>query len=481
MELDPPRDGQVFLSTMPAGRDQRRLAVVIAVIATVIFLAAAPFAKVPLPPALAFISIHESALLVINLITAVLLFVQFAILRSHRLLVLATGYLYAAVMPIPHLLAFPGIVTPTGLLGGGSQTSAWVFVFWQLGYEVCIICYAVLRDNEPAPYPPQRRARVAMLIAAAIVLASVCLLTWLATQNETLLPALLRDGNYTRATFIIAAIGWAFGPVTLLALLRRRPKSVLDLWLLVVIYLMLLAGAMSAILNSGRFDFGFYFGRLYGLAATSFVLINLLIENSRLYVKLAAGQDELRRLTTVDPLTGIANRRAFDAALNSEWRRAVRNRTSLSLLLVDVDCFKSFNDLYGHPAGDDCLRRIARVLVGTARRGGETIARLGGEEFAVLLPTIESSDASALARRVCQTIRDLGIRHGASPVAVHVTISVGVASTFPSREADPWDPGPPGLVERADRALYGAKAAGRDQVAEYRPSMADLPQGGLQG
>jgi diguanylate cyclase (GGDEF)-like protein len=206
-----------------------------------------------------------------------------------------------------------------------------------------------------------------------------------------------------------------------------------------------------------------------------------LIENSRLYVKLAAGQDELRRLTTVDPLTGIANRRAFDAALDSEWRRAVRNRTSLSLLLVDVDCFKSFNDLYGHPAGDDCLRRIARVLVATARRGGETIARLGGEEFAVLLPTIESSDASALARRVCQTIRDLGIRHGASPVAVHVTISIGVASTFPAREADPWDPGPPGLVERADQALYGAKAAGRDQVAEYRPSMADLPQGGLRG
>jgi len=212
--------------------------------------------------------------------------------------------------------------------------------------------------------------------------------------------------------------------------------------------MLLLSAALSSLLNTGRFDFGFVFGRLFGLAAASFVLINLLIQNSRLYAKLAAGQAELQRLTRVDPLTGIANRRAFDAAIETEWRRAMRNKTSLALLLVDVDSFKSFNDIYGHPAGDDCLRVIANVLVKTARRAGETVARCGGEEFTVL-----------------------HIPHVASPVAAHVTISAGVAVAFPSHDLDPWDPGPDGLVERADRALYAAKAAGRDQVAEDAPDV----------
>jgi diguanylate cyclase (GGDEF)-like protein len=136
------------------------------------------------------------------------------------------------------------------------------------------------------------------------------------------------------------------------------------------------------------------------------------------------------------------------------------------LLLVDVDSFKSFNDVYGHPAGDDCLRAIADVLVKTARRAGETVARCGGEEFTVLLPGVDGTEASMLARRLCQTVRNLNIPHAASPVAPHVTISAGVAAAFPSRDPDPWDPGPDALVERADRALYAAKAAGRDQVAE---------------
>jgi diguanylate cyclase (GGDEF)-like protein len=247
---------------------------------------------------------------------------------------------------------------------------------------------------------------------------------------------------------------------------RRKPDSVLDLWLSVVIVLSLLAALQSSLFNAGRFDFGFYSGRLFGLAAASFVLINLLVENGRLYAKLAAGQAELRRLTTVDPLTGIANRRAFDTALDAEWRRAMRNRAGLSLLLLDVDCFKSFNDVYGHPAGDDCLRKIAGVLVGTARRGGELIARCGGEEFAVLLPGVGATEATALAQRVCQSVRDLNVAHAASTVTAYVTVSIGVAAILPARASDSRQTSPVSLVERADRALYAAKAAGRDRVAE---------------
>jgi diguanylate cyclase (GGDEF)-like protein len=463
MELDTQQD-QLFVATNPAGPNQRRQAVIVIGVAIIGFLLAVPFARIPLPPAWAFLSIHESALLVIALITAVLLFGQYEIVRSRALLILAGGYLYAAVMAIPHLLSFPGIFGPQGLLGNNPQTPPWIFVFWRVGYEIALIAYALLRHREPSF--STRGAGVEIALAVAGVLITGLLLTLVAVVFGGALPVLQVDGQYTRPTIVIALLSWSIGLFVLLVFWWRKPDSVLDLWLSVVIVLSLLAALQSSLLNTGRFDFGFYFGRLFGLAASSFVLINLLVENGRLYAKLAAGQAELRRLTTVDPLTGIANRRAFDTALDSEWRRALRNRDNVSLLLLDVDSFKSFNDVYGHPAGDDCLRKIAGVLVGTARRGGELIARCGGEEFAVLLPGVGATEASALAQRVCQSVRDLNVTHAASTVAAHVTVSIGVAAMLPARPNDPRQAVPASLVERADRALYAAKAAGRDRVVE---------------
>jgi diguanylate cyclase (GGDEF)-like protein len=256
--------------------------------------------------------------------------------------------------------------------------------------------------------------------------------------------------------------------------LWRRLRSVLDLWALVVGCVQVLEVALSSTLNSGRFDLGWYLGRTYGLAAVRFVLVMLLIENGRLYSKLVDGQAELRRLAAVDPLTRVANRRAFDDALDEEWRRAIRSKTTLALLIIDVDSFKAFNDVHGHVVGDRCLQMIADVLASGGRRAGETVARYGGEEFAIPLPGTDLAKASALARRLLQGVRELDIPRVDARGGPDVTISVGVACVLPVREADPADPGPTILVEAADKALYAAKAAGRNQVAEYVPHVAAL-------
>jgi hypothetical protein len=156
-------DDRTSLSTTVAGPRQRRLALAVVLISTVLFLIAAPFAKVPLRPVAAFIPVYETALFLIDLITAVLLFGQFAILRSRALLVLASGYLFTSTMTVVHALSFPGLFSPTGLLGAGPQTTVWLYVFWHVGFALFVIAFALLRDDTSAPDGPDRDPRVAIV------------------------------------------------------------------------------------------------------------------------------------------------------------------------------------------------------------------------------------------------------------------------------------------------------------------------------
>jgi hypothetical protein len=361
MGLDVSFDDRTSLSTTVAGPRQRRLALAVVLISTILFLIAAPFAKVQLRPVAAFIPVYETALFLIDLITAVLLFGQFAIFRSRALLVLASGYLFTSTMTVAHALSFPGLFAPAGLLGAGPQTTVWLYVFWHVGFALFVIAFALLRDDATAPDTPGRDARLAIASSVVFVLFVTGSVTLLATAGQRVLPAIMEGNRYGAGAYLIALGGWPVVLLALAVLLRRGPRSVLDLWVVVVMCVQVLEIALSATLNGGRFDLGFYSGRIFGLLAVSFVLLVLLIENSRLYAKLVAGQARLRRLSSADPLTGIASRRAFDEALEQEWRRAMRNRATLALLMIDVDGFKSFNDTYGHVAGDGCLRMVAHA------------------------------------------------------------------------------------------------------------------------
>lgn len=174
--------------------------------------------------------------------------------------------------------------------------------------------------------------------------------------------------------------------------------------------------------------------------------------------KLDTANQELKRLTSLDGLTGIANRRHFDEVLEREWLRAMRQGQELSILMCDIDFFKQYNDHFGHQSGDECLRLIAQTLASSIERGGDLLARYGGEEFVAVLPGTSLIGASFVAAQMRKAVNKLAIPHPKSQYG-HVTASFGIASAVAMPETNPQD-----IVGAADRALYKAKNGGRNRV-----------------
>ena len=181
--------------------------------------------------------------------------------------------------------------------------------------------------------------------------------------------------------------------------------------------------------------------------------------------QLTLSNTQLERLSTLDTLTGLANRRRFDEVLAQEWRRSAREGTPLSLVFCDIDFFKNFNDGYGHLAGDECLVKVAQVVSAASNRPGDLAARYGGEEFVLVLSGTGEEAARRLAEKLRARVEELRIPHAHGPLGPHLTISLGVASAVPRPGSAPEE-----LLNLADRALYAAKDDGRNRVKVLRPS-----------
>ena len=256
------------------------------VVSLVMFGIASWWAKEPLPQVWAFIPLYAAALVVSDLITALLLFGQFRIAGSKAVLVLAGGYLYTAFATIAHGLSFPGLFAPGGVLGGGPQATAWLYMFWHGGFPLFVVAYTLLSRRTGGGgrvAMPPGRAILATVVATAL---AVLGLAALVTAGHDALPAIMQGNRYTPTMIGVVSSVWLASLASLVLLWWRRPHSVLDVWLMVVLCAWLLDIALSAVLNAGRFDVGFYLGRVYGLLAATFVLGVLLLENGRLYAGL---------------------------------------------------------------------------------------------------------------------------------------------------------------------------------------------------
>jgi diguanylate cyclase (GGDEF)-like protein len=178
----------------------------------------------------------------------------------------------------------------------------------------------------------------------------------------------------------------------------------------------------------------------------------------RNHLELKLYRDRLMQLSMIDGLTSIPNRRQFDKVVAQEWQRGIRKQTHVSILLLDIDFFKQYNDFYGHLKGDDCLKKVATALSGQLHRPTDMVARYGGEEFVIVLPDTGKEGAKHVGERIIIHLVELNIEHSQSAVAPHVTMSMGIASTMPTNECCL-----PDFIESADKALYKAKQKGRNR------------------
>jgi len=262
-----------LLTRSPSPGD-RNLALLMLGASTVIFVLLAPFAPVKLPAQPLFIPVYQGLLLLSDLATAAIFLAEFRATRTRGALVLAVAYLFTALLIVPHTLSFPGLFAPQGLMGSGPQTTAWLYMFWHAGFPLLVIAYALVRhDTRPLAH------RAAWLLFAVLVaIAAAIGFTLLATRGHDHLPAVMAGNGYTFAMLGAMTSVWVLSLLALAALWLRLPHSTLDLWMMVVMAAWVFDIGLAAALNAGRYDLGFYSGRIYGLLAASFVLLMLLRE-----------------------------------------------------------------------------------------------------------------------------------------------------------------------------------------------------------
>lgn len=462
---------QVF--DIPSGSKQRKFAVFLAILIVAVSMAAIPLGLRNSPGLELFFAAAIAWLIFGDLLTAFIAYSQYRASGIPSLLVLSCTYLFTGIITAAHIITFPGLFSDAWYFGERSQAAGWLWVFWHSGFSLGILLYVLTQSIWPKPIGKKEHifnwgvAGISFTLLLALGFIDLSIL------GERALPEIIRYSDYRQlnSTGLGPAV-WLLNLAALLVMaLRNKGHTVLHLWLTVAI-IGLLMDVTLTLLAGTRFSLGWYMAKINSVVAATVVICSVVNEVNRLFIRLseqhrqlvASGielekaNEKLTRLTQLDGLTGIPNRRRFDEILSREMVSPGDRSTPLSLLIIDVDCFKAYNDHYGHQGGDEVLRSIAQAIHKRVQAIGGFAARYGGEEFVVILPDCGAGEARSIAERLRRAVSGLAIPHEVSAVSGSVTISIGGCCI------QPFDPvGGQELIGSADRSLYKAKEAGRNR------------------
>jgi PAS domain S-box-containing protein len=360
MQVQEDDERGAFFSSRCVERRDRQFALIVVIFSALVFGAVAPFARVRLPEVPLFVASHQSALALNDVITAVLLFAQFGMLRWRVLLLLAGGYLFTAAMAIVHALTFPGLFAPTGLLESGNagrQIPFWIYLLWHGGFPVVVLGYALLKGKDGGR---EIHGSVGGAILSSVVVVGIAVFACTSTviSEREFLPILVRAGRSTPAMIGALTLVCSLSLAALAGLWLRRPHSALDVWLMVVMCAWLFDFALSAVINADRYDLGFYVGRIYGLLAASFVLAMLLIESAAQQAQLARLLKTVRQQSASERDSFRERERLFSAAVESS-NDAIMTR---SLDGVITAWNRAAEQLFGFSA-DEAIGKSIDIIV----------------------------------------------------------------------------------------------------------------------
>lgn len=426
-----PDDDISFISTAEVTSRELRLCVALIAISAVVFVGCAPFVRAQLPSSVAFVASYNSISALAALATAIILFGQFAMLRSWAMLLLASGYLFASLLSLVQLLTFPGVFAEDGLLGAGPQTALWLCIFWHGGFPITVIIYALFHDDGRGAISPSYPATAtAVVVVAGAVLACWLAATW-GTEHERVLPSLLNQAGFTPAQRIINLTDIVLSLAAFALLAKAVRRRLLNAWLFVVMGYWLCDITLSSYLNLHRYDFGFYAGRVYGALATSFLLAVLLAEHSRLYRQLAitALRSRERAAQLSHANRTLKNEIVHRQHTEEELRRLQAELARVSQVTAMGELTCSLADEVNHPIGavilnaETCLRwlssavpdvekarNVINAIVRDGLRASEIVGRIR-QLFESTVPVREPVNVNELIRGMIALLHAEAARH----------------------------------------------------------------------
>lgn len=474
-----PSDAPTVIRATPT---QARVAIATVAIAAFVTLCILPFARVKGPALAGFVPAYQATVFLFYALTYVHVINHFRRTRIVALSQIAVGCLFSAVILLVQMFSFP-IWGPVQLVGSTSATTTWLWAFWHIGPAMLTFGYiaAVSMAGHQVAIDPAYTVRRMVLKTLGMTACFVGIATGLSIGAVQWLPSVVYGDDYSG--LITSGVGPAVLLLTLgaLALLgwRTRCSSAVDLCLAVSLALLVFDNLLT-LSGGSRLSVGWYAGRAEAAISAAILLIFYISDLDRrftwatdairsmaedrivlneLIVEQRDANAALATQAWQDGLTGLANRRRLDQAIEQEWLRAHRENQTITVLMIDVDFFKLYNDYYGHQAGDKCLRLIGDLMKEVGRRPADLAARYGGEEFVLVLPDTDREGGLIAANALISLLAWRRIAHEASPLG-RVTVSIGVASAMPRHGGA----GPEELIAAADQALYQAKQDGRNQV-----------------
>lgn len=444
---------QIDLIDWVPSKFDRRLPIAIGVILILGAALLTPLASIHIQTSYPITVAVMSASFLAFAVTAMLLGMQTHFTKSRSLMFLSIAYAFDGVASLAYLIVFPIAVEAQKIAPSGRFNQlSWLWLIWHSATPIGILAYRFLGLRPEQRWSNQRIVVAAALFAIALI----------AVVVYSPLPTMVSGGHLTAFTLLIwLPFVMLINVAAFLALATKRPHRILDAWLGLSCILELLDVYLNEV-GTAQYTVGWYGSRLFVLLTALTLLGVLLAQVVTIYHNLANTADRYELDSKTDPLTGLLNRRGFEAATTHLFAAARRRGAPLSVALIDIDRFKSYNDAYGHVAGDGALKTVADIIAQDVARFGDCVGRYGGEEFILLFSDTNAPGARNVVERIRQGVEAAAIEHRTAERG-RVTISAGLAQLSGSETLE-------ALTQRADAALYVAKAAGRNR-SETAPDL----------